>query len=84
MRYAKRLAHRVIEGKAFVLEPRAKMMHSLNPAATRIWELAGKGSSEEQTAAALMAEFDVSAEKAKADTSLFLRRLVVMGLLESS
>ena len=53
MKPAKRLAHRVIEGQAFVLEPREKMIHSLNPAASFIWERLCKGRAEEEIAAEL-------------------------------
>lgn len=64
MRYCGRLAHRVIKGSAFVVDPRAKVIHSLNPAASRIWELAGQGLGPEEIARVLSSEFAVSAPDA--------------------
>lgn len=82
MRYAKRLAQRVIEGEAFVVDPRDKAMHSFNAVGSRIWELVGKGADEPQIARALSQEFDVGEEQARRDAAEFLSKLRSMGLLE--
>mgnify|MGYP001598566896 CR=1 FL=1 len=84
MKPAKRLAHRVIEGQAFVLEPREKMIHSLNPAASFIWERLCKGRAEEEIAAELCGEFEVAPAAARADVAEFLAELRAKRLLENA
>lgn len=82
MKYSKRLAHRVIEGQAFVLETDRKVLHAFDQVATRIWQLAGSGATRDDMAQSLCREFDVTLERAKDDTAEFLKRLAAMGLLE--
>lgn len=84
MKPAKRLAHRVIEGQAFVLEPREKMIHSLNPAASFIWERLCKGRGEAEIAEELCGEFEVDPAAARADTAEFLAELRAKRLLENA
>lgn len=75
MKPSKRLAHRVIEGQAFVLEPREKMIHSLNPSASLIWTGLSKGRTQGQIADDLCAEFEVEPAAARADVAEFLEEL---------
>lgn len=82
MRPSKRLAHRVIAGRAFILEPGDNVLHSLNPAASRIWELLGERRDAEQIARTLCAEFSVDLETARRDCAAFLGRLKAMRLVE--
>lgn len=82
MKYAKRLAQRVIEGEAFVVDPRAKAMHSFNPVGSRIWELIGKGSDKKGMARTLSEEFEVSEAQALKDVEDFLAKLRKLELIE--
>ncbi len=82
VRPAKSLAHRLIEGQAFVLEPRARRLHSLNAVGSRIWQLLGLGRPPEIIAERLIEEFEVGLPKAREDVARFLSRLQAMGLLE--
>lgn len=82
MKYAKRLAQRVIEGEAFVVDPKDKAMHSFNAVGSRIWELAGKVPDRMKIAETIAAEFDVTQAQAQRDVDEFLAKLKVMGLLE--
>lgn len=83
MKPSKRLAHRVIEGQAFILETKEKRLHSLNPSASRIWRLLGEGVREEAIVSALCAEFEVDEAKARRDTAAFLSKLKDMRLVEA-
>lgn len=83
MKPSKRLAHRVIEGQAFILETKEKRLHSLNPAASRIWRLLGDGAAEGAIVSALCEEFEVDAAKARSDVSVFLTKLKDMRLVEA-
>lgn len=84
MKPSKRLAHRVIEGQAFILETQEKRLHSLNPAASRIWKLMGQGLPEADIVAALCSEFEVDEAMARRDTRAFFSRLEEMRLVEAS
>ncbi len=81
MKPARRLAHRVIAGQAFVLDPQARKLHSLNPTASRIWELLGKGTAENEISETIAAEFEVDVGAAEADTRRFMAQIKDLGLL---
>lgn len=83
MRHSKRIAQRVIDGQAFVVDPKERVLHAFNAAGSRVWELAGLGKDLEQVAAALAREFEVAPERARRDAEAFLGRLEGMGLLEA-
>lgn len=82
MRFTKRVAQRVIEGKAFVLDTKAKSLHSFNPTGTRIWELAGRGETIDSIAAAIAEEFEVGLADATKDVTAFLDDLRAKELVE--
>ncbi|MBI5243711.1 MAG: PqqD family protein [Elusimicrobia bacterium] len=82
MRPAKRLAFRVLCGRAFIVDPKAARLHTLNGIGTRIWELAERRLSPAEIGSLLAGEFDVSVEEAGRDAAVFLEKLRVMGLLE--
>ncbi|MBI5625136.1 MAG: PqqD family protein [Elusimicrobia bacterium] len=83
-RLAKRLAHRVIEGQAFVLDPTQSMLHRLNPSASLIWEALSKGKAPEEAAVLLSEEFAVGRDEARRDTAEFIALLQGQGLLEDA
>ena len=82
MKYAKRIAQRVIEDQAFVVDSKEKILHSFNPVASRIWQMVGRGAEAQAIARALAEEFDVTEAQAKADVREFLDKLVAMKLLD--
>lgn len=82
MKYAKRIAQRVIEGEAFVVDPKDKAMHSLNSVGSLIWQLVGKGSDRKMIARAVAEQFEVSEAQALVDVDEFLAKLRSMDLLE--
>jgi hypothetical protein len=84
VRPARRLAHRVIEGLAFVVDPRAKALHSFNETGSRLWSLAASGASLGEAARALTEEFNVDEAAARADAGAFFEKLRSMGLLEGT
>jgi hypothetical protein len=53
----------------------------LNPTATRIWELAKQGRSEDEIAAGIAAEFEVSEPEARSDVRAILDHLLAVGAL---
>ena len=83
MKYAKRLAFRVIEGQAFIVDPKDKVMHSLNPTATRIWQSLGQGKEPRDIARSIAEEFEVDAGRALEDVRSFLEELRSKQLLEA-
>jgi len=77
-----KVAHRLIEGRAFVMDPRCDTLHSLNDTATLIWKGLCAGDSIEKIAADLAEEFDVSTEQGLKDARAFIREAAANGLLE--
>ena len=75
------LAHRMIEGQAFVLDPRRKVLHSLNGTGSEIWKGLSAGRSPEQIAESVAAAFDVGSDAALADVRAFIEALRAKGLL---
>lgn len=84
MRPAKRLAHRVIDGLAFVVDPKAKALHSFNETGSRLWQLLASGASPEEAARTLAEEFEVDEATARADAEAFFGKLRAMGLLDGT
>ena len=76
-----KLAHRVIEGQAFIMDPRDSMLHALNGTATVVWREAAKGAAPEAIARAVAEEFEVGPEEARRDVEAFLAGLRKKGLL---
>ncbi|MFA6317937.1 MAG: PqqD family protein [Elusimicrobiota bacterium] len=83
-RIAARLAHRVIEGQAFVLDPKENVLHRLNPSASLVWKALSEGKTPGQAAQSLAQEFEVGLEEAGRDTASFISELRDKGLLEDA
>ncbi len=62
-----KIAARVVNGEALILTPHDSVLHTLNPVATRIWELMRAHASVQEVVAAVIAEYDVTQEAAEAD-----------------
>jgi hypothetical protein len=73
-------AHRIIDGTALIVMPRQAKMLTLNAVGTRVWELLENRTAAEM-AKSIAAEFEVTEERAIADTLKFLRQLDERGML---
>jgi hypothetical protein len=62
-----KIAARIVNGEALILTPHDSVLHTLNPVATRIWELMRVSDSVQAVVAAICEEFDVAKETAEAD-----------------
>lgn len=62
-----KIAARVVNGEALILTPHDSVLHTLNPVATRIWELMRMNATIQEVVAAVVAEYDVTPETAEAD-----------------
>ena len=71
-----RAAARVIAGEALILTPEDSLLHTLNPVATRVWELLEHETDRERLAETIAAEYDVSPETARNDIDELLASLV--------
>lgn len=75
-----RTAARVVDGRAVVIVIDERKLHTLNDVGTRIWQLAD-GRTIGEIAECLTREFDVTREKAVADTCRFVGELHAVGAL---
>lgn len=74
-------AWRVIEGEAVILSMDSKVLRGLNPVGSRVWELIDGRRDVEQIVDALVGEFAVERERARAEVEAFLRALADRGLV---
>lgn len=70
-----------IDGETVLLRMQARELLGLNAVGRRIWELADGTRSVDQIAGVLTEEFDVPAERARADTLGFVEELLALGAL---
>ena len=76
------IAGRVIDGLAFVVTPDDNKLHTLNEAATLLWNRAGTGElSVDDAAAALCSEYEVDEATARGDAEACLDDLVKRQIL---
>ncbi|MCP4615876.1 MAG: PqqD family protein [Bradyrhizobium sp.] len=76
-----KLAHRVVEGRVFVMDPRCSTLHSLSETGTFIWKKLCGGASDSKIARALAEEFEVDPKQAADDVRAFLAELRAKDLL---
>ena len=74
-------AWRVFEDGAVIVSPTESVMHSLNPVATRIWELADGTLTMNEILDVVLEEFDVTRESAETDMAGFADALSDKGML---
>ncbi len=74
-------AGRVVDGLAFVVTPDDNKLHTLNVAATRLWQAAQLGISADEAARLLVDAFEVETEVAAADATACLDDLVSRAIL---
>jgi hypothetical protein len=77
-------AGRIIDGLAFVVTADDNKLHTLNAAATRLWQLAAEGCTVDDAADELTARFEVERAVAHRDAAACLadmaaRRILVAG-----
>jgi hypothetical protein len=83
VRRAPNVAWRVIHGAAVLVAPHSPTIQTLNPVATRIWELAD-GHTVPVIVDAIVNEFEVSRTEAEHDVMQFVSALERGGLLEGA
>lgn len=71
-------------GEAVVLDPSTGRYYGLNELGARIFELARRPRSVERIMHALLQEYDVEAEKLKADLLAFLHQMEQRQLIEAT
>lgn len=75
------IAGRVIDGLAFVVTPEDNKLHTLNEAATHLWNRALAGLSADDAAAALCEEYEIDDITARRDAEACLDDLVARQIL---
>ena len=76
-----KVAARVINGEAMILTPHDSVLHTLNPVATRVWELLPTHRTLAAMAGAIAEEYEVDAETAKADVQELVGQLLEKQIL---
>jgi hypothetical protein len=74
-------AGRIIDGLAFVVTADDSKLHTLNAAATRLWQLAAAGCTVEDAADELTACFEVEREVARRDAARCLEDMTARRIL---
>lgn len=74
-------AARVIQGEAMILTPHDSVLHTLNPVATRVWELLGEHRQLDALVEAIVSEFEVAPETARADVEQLIGELTERQIL---
>lgn len=77
-----RIAARVIQGEAMLLTPHDSVLHTLNPVATRIWQLLPGHTTLEGLVAALAEEYDAEPTVLREDVQALIAALVEKRILE--
>ncbi len=75
------LQWREIEGEIVAVDLETSSYLGANPAGAVLWRALAVGSTKEELAALLVAEFGISSEQAATDTEAFLEQLREGGLL---
>ena len=76
-----RTASRTFSGEAVIVSPAENMVRLLNPAGSRIWELADGAHTVEEIAAVLTKEYAVELPLARESAAHFLHDLADKGLI---
>lgn len=76
-----RLASRVLNGEAVLIDPDRNVVRMLNPVGSRIWELADGTRTIEQIADVLVEEFEVEPLQARQSVAKFVDELAGKELL---
>lgn len=83
IRVSPKVAARIVDGQAVVVEPRSGMVNVLNEVGARMWELADGSRTASEIIDLLVEEFDAEPGQIRVDTLAFMADLLGKGLLES-
>jgi hypothetical protein len=76
-----KLAVRVIANETLILTPQDSVLHTLNPMATRIWQMMPGYSTLEELTAAIVEEFDIDEATAQNDLQELVTSLLEKQIL---
>ena len=76
-----RVAFQILDGAAFLVQPRDHTMHRLDDVGTFIWEALGRPRTADEVARSVEEAFEVEAETAARDAREFLGELETRGLV---
>jgi DNA-binding NarL/FixJ family response regulator len=74
-RHAKNVAWRKVDDEVVILDLETSVYYSLNETASRIWELIGKGLSEEAIADDVADEYGQNVKSVKKDVSTLIKKM---------
>lgn len=83
VRASPKVAARIVDGQAVIVEPRSGMVNVLNDVGARMWELADGSRTASAIIDLLIAEFDADPGLIRGDALAFMADLLDKGLLES-
>lgn len=75
------LVFREVNGEILVLDNRSSQIHQLNGTASFIWQTYRQSTSEQDTAAAVAAAFQIDEETARSDVANTVQRLRLLNLV---
>ena len=84
MKLNRKLAHRMIEGKVFVMDPGKNTLHSFNGTASLIWKGICGGEDDKTIAKSITETYDVSMRTGLQDVREFISMLRSKGLFTES
>jgi hypothetical protein len=73
--YAKHVAWRKVDDEVVILDLETSVYYSLNETASDIWELIGKGLSEDDIAEEIAGRYDQKAASVKKDVTALVKKL---------
>ncbi len=76
-----KVAYQVIDGSAFLVQPRDHTMHRLDEAGTLMWEAMARPATASELAGRIVETYDVDAETARTDVLEVLREMEEKGLI---
>ena len=80
-RPVRKVAVRVIDGKAVMITLSDSKLHRLNASATKVWEGIEGGRTVNEIVASLCEEFAISHERAHADVTALIGELLARGIV---
>jgi uncharacterized protein YbjT (DUF2867 family) len=82
-RHAKHIAWRKVDDEVVVLDLESSVYYSLNETASHVWELVGKGLSEEAIADDLAEAYGQSVKSVRKDVAALIKKLKKENLITS-
>ena len=76
-----KIAYRIINEEAVIVDPSTSKLYSLNPVATLIWEMASESVCMEDIVEKILEEFEVEREVAERECQKFVSDFTDKGLL---